>query len=847
MPKEKREQIAKEIREKEISQEMESSYLDYAMSVIISRALPDVRDGLKPVHRRILYTMKEMGLLSSAKFRKAATVVGAVLGRYHPHGDVALYDALVRLAQPFSLRYPLIEGQGNFGSIDGDPPAAMRYVECKLSKISEEMLEDIDKETVGFMPNYDATRKEPKVLPSKFPNLIINGTMGIAVGMATSIPPHNLGEVCDAIEFLIKKPDVEVSELLQFIQGPDFPTGGLVYDYQELKAMYSSGKGKILMRAKAEIVEDKKSKFRIEITEIPFGVNKSLLLQKIALLVKEKKIRGISDMRDESGRDGIKIIIELKRDAHPKKVLNQLYKFTPLQEIFYVNMLALDKGIQPRVFNLKTLLLAFIEHRKEVVRRRTKFELKKAEERKHILEGLILALDNLDEVIKIIKQAANREEAHKKLVKKFELSDIQAQAILDMRLHQLSRLEREELIQEHKNLEKLIKELKEILGSEKAILNIILKETRDLKNKYSKERRTKIIKQKIGELTAEDLIANEINLVVVTRDNYIKRMPISTYRSQIRGGKGVLGMATKKEDEVVDIFSAMTHDRLLFFTDKGRVLEGYVYDLPEGSRQAKGTPLVNFIELKPQERVTAIVNLPKESDYENLIMATRKGIVKKVKLSDLEKIRKSGIFIIKLKESDSLLWADLTSGDDEIILVSRNGQSIRFKETEVRPMGRSAGGVRGIQLEDEDILVGMNRISKSKKTDKEFYQAMKEKGLSEEEEKTLEKLRKEGGGEKYLLTVSQYGYGKITNINNFKVQRRGGKGIKAAKVSRKTGLLVSACLIDKEKNKELVLISKKGQMIKIPFSPLRPLSRVAQGVRLMRLRIDDEIASFAVN
>jgi len=845
--KKEEKKFAKQLKGTEISQEMESSYLDYAMSVIIARALPDVRDGLKPVHRRILYTMKEMGLSSASKFRKSATVVGAVLGRYHPHGDVALYDALVRMAQEFSLRHPLIKGQGNFGSIDGDSAAAMRYTECKLSPLAEEMLLDIEKETVDFMPNYDATRKEPKVLPAKLPNLIVNGTLGIAVGMATSIPPHNLGEICDAVIYLIKHPKAEVLDLLEFVQGPDFSTGALVYDWEELKSMYSSGKGRVIMRAKAQILEGKAGRFKIEITEIPYQVNKALLLQKIASLVKDKKIKGIADLRDASGKDGIKIVIDLKREAHPKKVLNQLYKFTPLQEILYVNMLALDQGIQPRVFNLKTLLWAYILHRKEIITKRTSFDLKQAEARKHILEGLLIALDHLDQVIKTIRSSSDRIEAGKQLIKKFKLSNLQAEAILEMRLHQLSALERKEILNEYKQIKIKIKELKTILGSEKAILNIVSQETLALKKKYAEERKTKIIKQKIGEMTVEDLIANEPNLVVITKDNYIKRMPINAYRSQVRGGKGVLGMATKTEDEVAEIFAAMTHDRLLFFTNEGRVLENYVYDLPEGLRQSKGTAIVNFIELKSQEKVTAVVNLTSGSGYGYLFMATRKGVVKKVKIADLEKIRKTGIIIIKLQKEDSLLWAEPTSGRDEIILISGLGQSIRFREAEVRPVGRAAGGVKGIELETDDYLVGMNTIAKAQKTDENLSKAFKEKNLSQVDSSALAILKARSSTGDCLLAVSQFGYGKISRLRNFKVQRRGGKGIKASKVTRKTGNLVVARLVDPSQKSDLILISKKGQMIRTPLFSLRPLSRVTQGVRLMKLRVDDELASVAVS
>lgn len=842
--------FAKDIRDVAIVDEMSTSYIDYAMSVIVSRALPDVRDGLKPVHRRILFTMKEAGLVPQGRFRKSATVVGSVLGRYHPHGDVAVYDSLVRLAQPFSMRYPLINGQGNFGSIDGDTAAAMRYTETKLKPISEAMLADIDKDTVDFMDNYDGTRKEPKVLAARLPNLLINGTLGIAVGMATAIPPHNLSEVCDAIAYLIDHPDAEVEDLLKFIKGPDLPTGGLIYDFEELKAMYASGKGRVIMRAKANIEEGKNGRFRIIITEIPYQVNKSLLLQKIALVVKDKKIKGISDLRDESGKAGIKIVIELKRDAHPKKILNQLFKYTQMQDTLYANMLALDNGIQPRVFNLKSMLLAFIEHRKVVVIRRTKFELKKAQSRKHILEGFLIALDHLDEVIKTIRSSANREVAAKNLVKKFKLSVLQAEAILEMRLHQLSALERKQVLDEYEEIKKLIVALQELLGSEKKIYGVIKKETTEISEKFGDSRRTKIIKQKIGEMGLEDLVANEPNLVAITRDNYIKRMPVNTYRSQGRGGKGVLGMSTKAEDEVAKIFVAMTHERLLFFTDQGRVLQALVYDLPEATRQGRGAPLVNFIELRSNEKVTAVVNLSNQSDYKYMFMATKHGLVKKIDIKDLANVRKSGIIIIHLKNEDELLWAKPTMGDDEIILVSELGQSIRFKESDARPMGRAAAGVRGIKLKDEDELVGMDVISFSGQNSKELEdmrEAMKAQGLNEEDLEEILKDSAQATADLLLMTVSKMGYGKLSALKQFKVQNRGGSGVKAAKVTRKTGNLVVARLVIQDKKTELIIISRKGQMIKIPLKSVRALSRVTQGAKLMRLKVDDEIASVAVS
>ncbi|PIS42555.1 MAG: DNA gyrase subunit A [Candidatus Kerfeldbacteria bacterium CG08_land_8_20_14_0_20_40_16] len=802
--------------DRQITDEMKESYLDYAMSVIVARALPDVRDGLKPVHRRILYAMWDLGLKSTAKFRKSATVVGEVLGKYHPHGDVAVYDSLVRLAQVFSLRYPLVDGQGNFGSMDGDAAAAMRYTEAKLDSISDEILSDIERETVDFVPNYDASKQEPTVLPAKLPNLLLNGTMGIAVGMATNIPPHNLGELVDGIIHVIDNPKATVEDLLKFIKGPDFPTGGSIYNINDIKQAYATGKGGIVMRAKTEIIEETNGTFRIIVTEIPYQVNKADLITKIAQLVQDKKIEGIRDLRDESDREGVRIVIDLKKDSYPKKILNRLFTHTALQDTFHVNMLALVDGIQPRVLNLKMILDEYIKHRQIVVRRRTQFDLQHAEERAHVLKGLKIALDHLDTVIKLIKHSRDKEEAHKQLMKRYKLSDKQATAILEMKLQQLAGLERLKIEQELQEKIKLIKELKSILASPKKILAIIREELTNLKNKYSDERRTQVFPNPVDKFTQEDLIPKEPTMIVVTRDGYIKRQAPSMFKTQSRGGKGVIGLITKEQDVVEHIFSTNTHADVLFFTTRGRVFQLKAYDIPSVSRTAKGQALVNFLQLAPEEKATEAIPLEDLSNYRYLVMVTRLGIIKKVDIQDFVKVRRSGLIAIKLKKDDNLEWVKPSSGKDEIILVTASGQSIRFKEKDIRPMGRNAAGVRGIRLRKNDQTIGMDIIFEGKTHAKE-----------------------------QLLVVMENGFGKRTNLNNYKVQRRGGSGVKTAKITEKTGNAVMAFIVNAQLEKEdLVIISNKGQVIRLPLKSVSVLGRATQGVRLMRFKEkDNQVAS----
>ncbi len=812
-----------------IEEEVQSSYLDYAMSVIVSRALPDVRDGLKPVHRRILYAMSELGLRPTAKFRKSATVVGEVLGKYHPHGDVAVYDSMVGLAQDFKMRYPLITGQGNFGSIDGDSAAAMRYTEVKMAPITEEMLADIEKNTVDFMDNYDGTRKEPKVLPAKVPNLLLNGTLGIAVGMATNIPPHNIVEVADALICLLDNPQATVEDLLEFIKGPDFPTGGLIYNFEEIKEAYATGKGRILMRAVAQI-EEKKSGFRIVITELPFQVNKAALVTRIAELIKEKKIVGVSELRDESDREGTRIVLDLKRSSYPNKILNQLYKYTPMQSVFHVNMLALVDGLEPRVLTLKMILDNFIKHRQEVVRRRCEYDLEKAKLRAHILEGLKKALDNLDAVIKTIKRSADREEAKVNLMKKFKLTEIQANAILEMKLQQLSALEREKIEEEYKEKKKLIKWLEDVLAHPQKILNLIKKELEEIKERYGDERKTKVVKGKVGELADEDLIPNEQVVVTITASNYIKRIPLSAYRAQHRGGKGVIGMATKEEDVIKDLIVARTHDDILFFTDLGRVFQLKVYELPATSRVSRGQALVNLLQLRAQETVTGIVSLSKDHKFKFLLMATQKGQVKKVKIEEFANIRRSGLIAIRLRKDDKLKWTCPTTGSDEVIIVTKDGQAIRFQETDIRPMGRSAAGVRGIRLKKGDLVVGMDVLPI---------------GEIKALELEIKKTKKRGREPKILkdvLVVTERGYGKRTSIDQYHLQRRGGLGIKTAKITDKTGSIIGMEVVTPEVS-QLIAISIQGQVIKVPIKAISRIGRATQGVRIMRLNSGDSVAS----
>jgi len=803
------------IRSRPIEDEMQQSYLDYAMSVIVSRALPDVRDGLKPVHRRILYSMHELGLRHNAKYKKCATVVGDVLGKYHPHGDMAVYDSLVRMAQDFSLRYPLIDGQGNFGSMDGDSAAAYRYTEARMQEISEEMLADLEKETVDFMDNFDGTKKEPRVLPAKIPNLLLNGSEGIAVGMATKIPPHNLKELADAVVFLVDNPECGVEELMNFIPGPDFPTGASIYNAEEIRQAYTTGKGKVVMRAEAKIEEGKRTgEFRIIVTELPFQVNKASLVEKIATLVKDKKIIGISDIRDESDKEGIRVVIELKKDAYPQKILNSLYKLTPMQDSFHVNMLALVDGIQPRILNLKEVLNLYIKHRQEVVKRRTQYELTKAKERLHILEGLKIALDHLDAVISTIRKSKDKEEAKINLIKKFKLSDLQAQAILDMRLSALAALERKKVEDEYKEKKKLIKELESILADPKKILKIIKEEALAVKEKYGDERRTKIFKKKIGEFKDEDLVPNEEVIVTLSEGGYIKRMPTNTYRTQSRGGKGVIGASMKEEDVIAHITTAMTHDYMLFFTNKGRVFLTRVFEIPAASRIAKGQAIVNLIEIKGDEKVTAMISLDSFEKEGYMFMITKGGTVKKTAIVDYKNVRRSGLIAIRLDEHDELDWIRITSGRDEIIIVSADGQSIRFKEEDVRPMGRAARGVRGIKLREKDYVVGVGVITKDNQ-------------------------------DKKLLVVTENGMGKKTKLAEYGVQNRGGVGIKTANVTEKTGKIVSAKVVGENKA-DLLCISKGGQVIRIPLKDISTLGRSTQGVRIMRLSAGDKIASVSV-
>jgi len=793
-----------------IIDEMRKSYLDYAMSVIVSRALPDVRDGLKPVHRRILYAMWNIGLRSGAKFRKSATVVGEVLGKYHPHGDTAVYDSMVRMAQDFAMRYPLVNGQGNFGSMDGDSAAAMRYTEAKMSSIAEELLFDIEKNTVDFAPNFDGSQKEPRVLPAKLPNLLLNGTMGIAVGMATNIPPHNLSELAQGIIYLVDHPDATVEELMKFIKGPDFPTGGIIYNHKDILTAYATGKGGIVMRGKAEIVEVKGGSFQIIITEIPYQVNKANLVEKIADLVKNKKLEGIKDLRDESDKEGVRVVIDLKKDAYPRKVLNYLYKHSQLQETFHVNTLALVDGIQPKVLTLKMVLEEYIKHRQEVVRRRTQFDLDKAKERAHILEGLMIALNKIDAVIKTIKASRDREVAKKNLMKKFKLSERQANAILDMKLATLANLERLKIETELKEKRKLIKELTAILKSHVKIKEIIKKEIKELADKHGDERKTQIVAHGVKDFSIEDLIPNEETMVVMTRDGYIKRLPPDTFKVQGRGGKGVIGLTTKEEDTVEFMFTTMTHSDILFFTTRGRVFQLKAYEIPQATRTAKGQAIVNFLQLSSGEQVTSTLPLDKIAKSKFLFFATEKGLVKKVKIEAFVNVRRSGLIAIKIKNEDKLIWTKPTGGTDHIQLITAKGQAIRFKEIDVRDMGRNAAGVIGIRLKKDDLVIGMGVI----KTDK----------------KKLKKYQ--------VLTIMEQGFGKRTALSLYKVQGRGGSGIKTAKVTAKTGKLVNAYIVNAEvmKEKDLIVISEKGQVIRLPFKSVNQIGRDTQGVRLMRFK-----------
>lgn len=814
-------QMIGKLEPRPIVDEMRSAYLDYAMSVIVSRALPDVRDGLKPVHRRILYAMWKAGLHSGAKFKKCATVVGDVLGKYHPHGDTAVYDSLVRMAQDFSLRYPLIKGQGNFGSLDGDSAAAYRYTEAKLAAIAEEMLIDIDKDTVNFVPNYDGEHKEPSVLPAKLPNLLLNGTLGIAVGMATNIPPHHLGELCDGIAALIDDPEITVENLMQYIKGPDFPTGGVIYNVKDILQAYATGKGGIVMRAKTDIVEEKNGAMRIVITEIPYQVNKAALLEQIATLVTEKKLEGIRDLRDESNKEGVRIVIELKKDAYPKKVLNHLFKMTQLQETFHVNMLAIVDGIHPRVLTLKGVLEEYVKHRQEVVRRRTEYDLAKAKERAHILEGLRIALAKIDDIIATIKKSKDKDEAKGNLISRFKLTEIQSVAILEMRLQQLANLERIKIEQEYEEKMKLIAELESILKSAKKMMSLIKDEVLGLKETYADERRTQIVKSPLGDFSVEDFIPEEPTVVMVTADGYVKRLPPDTFRSQRRGGKGVAGLTTKEEDQVEHLFSTTTHADLLFFTTRGRVFLLKAYDVPQGSRTSKGQAIVNFLQLAPGEKVSAILPMPSFSGKKapaaegHLVMVTNQGTIKKTSLEDFKNVRRNGLIAITLREGDDLQWVKPSSGKDDISLVTKSGQSIRFSEDDVRAMGRQAAGVRGIKLKKNDAVVGMDVIPAA--------------------------IAKANKAE--LFTIAENGLGKRTSLAEYKVQGRGGSGIRTMKITPKTGGVVAAFVEPADDPRDLILISKKGIVLRVPFKTVPSLGRDTQGVRVMRFKEEGDLLS----
>lgn len=799
-----------QIQKREITEELKDSYLDYAMSVIISRALPDARDGLKPVHRRILYAMWEAGLRHTAKYTKCAGVVGDVLKKYHPHGDMAVYDSLVRMAQDFSLRYPMVDGQGNFGSIDGDSAAAYRYTEARLTSLAEEMLFDIEKETVDWADNYDGTRQEPIVLPAKIPQLIVNGSMGIAVGMATNIPPHNLKEVIDAAIHLIHNPEATTEDLCQFVKGPDFPTGGYIYDQKAIISAYSLGKGSIVNRAKTEITETKRGHFQILITEIPYQVNKSLLLERVADLVKDKKIEGIKDIRDESDKEGLRVVIEIKSDASSQKILNQLFKMTDLQKSFHMNILALVDGLQPQVLSLKGLVEQHLIHRYHVVTKRIQFDVNKAKERAHILAGLKKALDHIDRIISTIRKSDSKEDAKNNLIKKFKLSEAQSLAILAMPLSSLAKLERRKLEEELKEKQGFIKEFETILKSPKKIQKVIESELLETKQKYGDERRTKVFKGAVGQFSEEDLIAEEEAIITLTEDGYIKRMSPKIYRIQHRGGKGIVGIITREEDVVKRFLSASTHDSILFFTNTGRVFQTKAYEIPVGSRTSRGQAIINVLQLNPAEKITAMLSVPKKNDGKKyLVMATTFGIIKKTPVEDFENVRRPGLIAIKLHKEDQLGWADISSGKDEIILVSQQGQSIRFKEKDVRPMGRAAAGIRGIRLKKDDRVVGMDMLQDPKLN---------------------------------LLAVTENGFGKTTELKHFKVQKRGGSGIKAAKITPKTGKIVSTQILENSKE-DLIAISTKGQVIRTPLKAIPTLGRATQGVKIMKMGTGDKVAS----
>jgi len=798
-------EVVEKIVDVDLESEMKKSYIDYAMSVIVARALPDARDGLKPVHRRILYSMNELNMTPDKPYRKSARLVGDVLGKYHPHGDAAVYDAMVRLAQDFSLRYMLVDGHGNFGSIDGDSPAAMRYTEARMSKLSLEMLRDLEKNTVNFVPNFDDTLKEPAVLPARFPNLLVNGSSGIAVGMATNIPPHNLGEVVDGIIKVIDEDNVTIEDLMQIIKGPDFPTGGIIMGKEGIRNAYTTGRGRIIVRAKAEI-EELGSKQRIVVTEIPYMVNKARLIENIANLVKEKRLDGISDLRDESDREGMRIVIELKRDANANVVLNQLYKNTQMQDTFGAIILALVNN-EPKVLNLRECIDCYLDHQKDVILRRTKFDLDKAEARLHILEGLRIAIDNIDEVIKIIRSAYD--DAKEKLMARFGLTEIQAQAILDMRLRTLSGLQREKIEAEYNDLIEKIKYYKEVLSSETLVYQIIKEELLEIKQKFADTRRTSF-EASAEEIDIEDLIKEEDCVITLTHFGYIKRLPADTYRSQKRGGKGITGITTREEDFVENIFISSTHHYILFFTNKGKTYRLKAYEVPEAGRQAKGMAIVNLLQLDPDEKITAVIPIKEYTDGAYLLMATRNGVIKKTSLMEYANIRKAGLQGISLRENDELIDVRLTDGSNKVVIVTRQGMSITFDEKDVRPIGRVSQGVRGIELGIDDYVIGMEPIVSN---------------------------------DVFLLAITENGFGKRTEVEEYRVQTRGGKGVLTYKVTDKTGEVVGIKIVDD--NDDIILISSDGTIIRLSVKDVSVLGRNTQGVTLMRMPEGVQLVSIA--
>ena len=843
------------VKQAQIVPEMERSYLDYAMSVIVARALPDVRDGLKPVHRRILFAMKELGLTKSSQHKKSARIVGEVLGKYHPHGDMAVYDAMVRLAQDFSMRYPLIDGQGNFGSVDGDSPAAMRYTEARMERITQELLWDIEKETVPFTDNFDGSQQEPTVLPAKLPNLLLMGSEGIAVGMATKIPPHNLTEICQAIEELIRKgrsatlksdsldpetadplllvgdfsSDAGLEDLLQFVKGPDFPTGGVIYDAAEVVQVYATGRGKVVTRGVAGIQENKQDRAQIIISQLPYQVNKARMVAKIADLVKDKKISGVSDLRDESDRDGLRVVVDLKKDAIPKSVLNQLYKYTELQTVFPANMVALNSHGVPQVMNLKTILVEFIRHRQLVVAKRSQFELKQAKARSHILEGLLKAIDILDEVIATIKKSKDADEAKTNLVTKFGFSEIQAVAILDMQLRKLAALERQKLLDEYEVLKETISYLISLLTHPSKILVVITDELKYLRETYGDERKTKVVKGKIGEFSELDLVPAETNIVVITESGYIKRMPLLSYRSQRRGGKGVRGMQTKEEDAISSIFIANTHDDLLFFTNKGKVYKLKVFELPEGQRQAKGQAIINLLSVEQGELVQSILTISKDEGRRTkdegpsgfILLATKRGLVKKTAVAEFINIKANGLIAIDLREGDELVNAGLTTGADHVLLVTKAGKSIRFAESDIRSTGRDTQGVKGLKMAKDDTLITMVTFPAA------------EPKIDDKRKKIFREL----------LVVTEKGLGKRTEFSEYPVQRRSGQGVKVANLSAKTGRVAGAIMVTND-DEFAVITTTRAQVIKLPLKNIPSLGRSTQGVILLRMSsVADSVAA----